>query len=549
MATPLPRRARAWAALALAAVAGGCATPIAPTGGPADTTPPTLVEASPADRATNVTSPTLTLTFSERLAPASATAVTVTPAGDVSPEVRVSAREIRVTLPELRDSTTYVVTVGTDLRDQQNVALREPITVAFATGDAIDAGRVAGVARDPATGAGAGGLAVWAYALADTAATPDPRAVAPGYRTETGADGAFRLDYLRPGPYFVAVVDDRNRNGRAEPAERSAAPPRAALVAADDTAAAAEPAAFWVALRDTIPPEALRVRPASDRRFSVRFSEPVRLLDATAGAWALADSASGRATALRPYQTASSPFEVSFEAADRLPATVHRLRFDAGPDVVADSAGLAPPPFALSFTPPARPDTLRARFDGFAPAASDSVVTLRPGARPGVRFTAPPPASVLATLAVAADGARRPAAFETTDGVTFRPDSAAALPALFALSVRVADSTFTQRFAVPDARETGGIVGRVDAPAPVFVEVRPESGEPTVVAAGADGAFVVDGLLPGPYTIRVWADLDGDGRWTGGSLAPYRAPEPLRLLAEPVQVRARWETEIDPVAL
>ena len=197
MRSPPPPVRLLFALLALA----GCATPGAPSGGPADTTPPTLVETAPADGATRVADRAVVLTFSERLDATAGQAVTVTPAADTAPEVRVRARQIEITLPELRDSTTYVVTVGTDLRDQQSVALREPITVAFATGDAIDAGRVAGVARDPATGAGAGGLAVWAYALADTAATPDPRAVAPDYRTETGADGAFRLDYLRPGPY------------------------------------------------------------------------------------------------------------------------------------------------------------------------------------------------------------------------------------------------------------------------------------------------------------------------------------------------------------
>ncbi|WP_420454193.1 Ig-like domain-containing protein [Rubrivirga sp.] len=528
---------------------GACATPVAPTGGPADTTPPVLVETSPADGATNVTERTLRLTFSERLASAAGAAVTVTPAGDVPPEVRVRGREIEVTLPALRDSTTYVVTVGTALADQRSVALRAPITVAFATGDVIDRGRIAGVVREPDTGAGVGGLAVWAYALPDTTARPDARAVAPDYRTETGADGAFRLEYLRPGPYAVAVVQDRNRNSRADPGERFAVAPRPVLRATADSATSA-PATFWTTALDTIPPVAQRLRPVSDRRLAVRFSEPVLLRDAAAWAAsvAVADSASGAAVPVAWYQPAGSAFEVWAEAARPLPAATLVTATPAGRAAVADSAGLGPGPFRLSVAPPARADTVVARFEAFVPSAPDSVVTLRPGQRPGVRFTTPP-GPRLDAVRLRTSGEPVPLSFVTADGVTFVADSTVALPSTFALTVPAGDTTRAQRFAVASDREVGAILGRVEGEGPVLVEVRPASGAPVVVRADADGAFVADGLLPGPYTLRVWDDRDGDGRWSGGRLAPYVAPEPLVLLAEPVQVRARWEAEIDPVTL
>ena len=136
------------------------------------------------------------------------------------------------------------------------------------------------------------------------------------------------------------------------------------------------------------------------------------------------------------------------------------------------------------------------------------------------------------------------------DGVTFRPDSTTALPEAFTLSVEVGpDSVRTRRYGVPDARDLGGILGQITADAPVVVEVRPESGAPILVRAEPDGSFLADGLLPGPYSLRIWADRDGDGQWTGGRLVPYRAAEPLYFSGQPVQVRARWETEIDPVTL
>ena len=487
-------------------VLAACATPAAPSGGPADTTPPALAGSLPETGATRVADSTLTLTFSERLDPSARTAVTVAPTGDTAPEVTVRGRELRVALPGLRDSTTYVVTVGTALKDNHGVALRAPITSAFATGDAIDAARIAGVVRQPETGAGVP-LAVWAYALADSAATPATGG-APDYRTETGADGAFSLEYLRPGPYAVVAVADGNRNLRADPGERFAVAPRPAVRA--DTADAA-PLALWVTTQDSIPPRAQRVRPASERRFSVRFDEPVQLRDISAEGSTVADSASGRTAAVQVYQPADAPFEVFVVTETPLAPTPHRVSFR--PAVAARARRLGRPvarPFSLSFTPPTRPDTVQSRFLGFVPSAlGDTVTVLRPGDVPRVRFSAPlSPVDRAARITIAADGQRLAMAFTTADGVTFapvRPDSAA-LPSRFTVSVQTPDSTFRQRFAIAGERETGGLVGRVDASGgPVVVEVRPESGEPITARAGDDGAFSVQDLLPGPYTLRVLA--------------------------------------------
>ena len=531
---------------------GACATPVAPTGGPADTTPPSLVSTDPADGSTNVTERTIRLTFSERLAATAANAVTVTPASDTPPEVRVRGREVDVILPSLRDSTTYVITVGTALADQRSVALRAPITVAFATGDAIDRGQIVGLAREPERGASAGGLAVWAYALPDTLAPPDPRKVKPDYRTETGTDGAFRLEYLRPGRYAVAAVQDRNRNGRADAGERFAASPTPFLVASADSAATPTPTTFWTTVLDTIPPAAQRLRPISDRRLALRFSEPIQLRDAAAfsDAVAVTDSASGAARAVSWYQPPGSAFEVVAEADAALPEARLVVAYTP-PDALAlaDSAGQGPDAFRLTTTPPARADTATARLDAFLPVSADSLTTLRPDQRPGVRFTSPPGA-LLDGVRLLTGGTPLPVRFESMDGVTFRPDSTTALPEAFTLSVEVGpDSVRTRRYGVPDARDLGGILGQITADAPVVVEVRPESGAPILVRAEPDGSFLADGLLPGPYSLRIWADRDGDGQWTGGRLVPYRAAEPLYFSGQPVQVRARWETEIDPVTL
>ncbi len=531
----------------------GCATPVAPTGGPVDATAPALVGSLPEAGAVRVSGRTVALTFSERIDPASAArAVRVTPES-APPTVRVSAATVTVELPPLREATTYVVTVGTDLADTRGVRLAAPITVAFSTGDALDSGRIDGLVRDPDTGRPAGGLAVWAYLTPDSLAAdslPDPRRRAPDYRTETAADGRFRLDYLRDAAAFVVAVEDANRNGRADDGEAFAVPPvprvrpvRPDSLAADSaTVSTVGPRldSLWLARADTTAPAVRALRAATARRLVLRLSERVRLSH-TRG-WTAVDSLTGAAVPLRPWRV--SPSELALVSDGPLPAA-GRLRL-ADASAAADSSGLALAPFERPFTAgAARADTSVARPVGWVPSAvPDSVRTLRSGEWPAARFSAPPDTASLAL--VGPDGAVLPSRVETEDGVTLRLVPLAPPPAgtPFALRVIVADSAAARRFRVPSADETGGIVGAAPWPGAV-VEARPADGGPTLTTrAGADGRFALAGLVAGRYSVRAFLDTDGDGRWSGGRLAPYTPPEPLARLAEPAAVRARWDADV-----
>jgi hypothetical protein len=556
---------RRFALLPALALLAACATPVAPTGGPVDATPPALVASAPAAGAVRVNGRTLTLTFSERVDPATAVrAIRVTPesreAGEANapPVVRVRAEVVTVELPPLREATTYVVTVGTDLADTRGVRLAAPLTVAFSTGDALDAGRLDGLVRDPDTGRPVGGLAVWAYLAADSLAADslaDPRRRAPDYRTETAADGRFRLDYLRDADAFVVAVADANRNSRADDGEAFAVPTvprlrpslpdslRADSTARDSTALASSASALaglWLARADTTAPEVRALRAATARRLVLRLSEPVRLRHVRG--WTAEDSLTGAVVPLRPWR--ASPSEIALASDAPLPAA-GRLRL-SDPTAVADSSGLALAPFVRAFTAgAARADTSAARVVAWVPSAvADSVRTLRTAEWPAARFTAAPDTSALALVSPAGDVL--PSRVETDDGLTLRLVPLAPPPAGTPFTLRVSrpDTTVSRRFRTPATDETGGIVGAAPWPDAV-VEARPVAGGPTVTArAGADGRFAVAGLVAGRYDVRAFADADGDGRWSGGRLAPYVPPEPLARLPEPAAVRARWDTEV-----
>lgn len=502
----------------------------------------------------NVRADRLVLTFSENVDEASATrALSIAPGWETPPEVRVRGRRVEIAFPDsLRANTTYVVTLDTNLRDLRGVALRQPITIAFATGPNLDRGQIAGRVLAPRSGAPVSGLDVFAYALADTAATdttalPDPRTDAPDYRTQTGEGGTFALDYLRPAPFFVVAVTDADRNRRAGPGEAFAVPADPVVhAAAPDSAGGPPPSLRFFRTRlDTIPPAPIRVRTRSNTRFAVRFDEPVVLRDLAPEAWVLVDSTSGLPAAVREVYADDDPQQIVLTT-EPLGTGPHRLWLDR-PAAVADSSGNTARPDTLVFTPATEADTLGVRFAGFLPSGSGARTALSPLDTAAVRFNAPPDSATLARIAVTDTlGAALPFALSTDDGVRYRIVPEAEGP--FRVEVPQPDSTHARLFDPASPDDLGDLAGVVVAPDSGRVVVEAVAGEARYVAqADATGAFKLTGLPEAEYRLRLFVDRNGNGRWDGGRLAPYRPPEPLRFLDAPQRVRPRWESVIDTV--
>ncbi|MEM1044358.1 MAG: Ig-like domain-containing protein [Bacteroidota bacterium] len=530
-----------------------CATPIAPRGGTPDRTPPRLEASDPVADTVNVRADRLTLTFSEAVDEGSVVrAFGIVPEWETAPEIIVRGRRVEVRFPDsLRANTTYVVTLDTNLRDLRNVALAQPITLAFATGPELDRGEITGRVLDPRLGTAVAGVDVFAYALADSLAVPDslpdPRQAAPDYRTQTDEGGQFTLGYLRDAPFFVVAVADAGRNRRADAGEDFAVPYKPVTMVSADSLAA-ELRLFRTRL-DTIPPAPLRVRTRSNRRFAVRFDESVVLRDRDPAAWSLADTTSGRPAAVQSVYADDDPQQLVLLTGP-LAATGHRISL-ARPSAVADSSGNAATAEALTFTPSLEPDTLQTRFLGFLPDAdplAGSGQALGALDTVAVRFNAPPDSATLRRVSVADTlGAAVPFALATRDGLRYRIGADTDQP--FRVTVPQPDSAYVRTFVpLPDDErgELSGVV--VSGERPIIVEAFSGAARYTAEADQA-GTFLLNGLPEGEVQLRVFADRNGNGRWDGGRLAPYAPPEPLRLIPIPQRVRPRWDTVVDTLTL
>ena len=498
----------------------GCANPSAPTGGPRDTTPPVLERLTPADDSVNVSVDTdIVLRFDKHIERSTAArAFSMTPEPERPPRFDFSGRTITVSFPEpLRDSTTYIVTFDTDLRDVRSVNLDEPLIFAFATGPQIDQGRIEGRIVEPERGAPEQGVDVFAYALPPgAAAPPDTLPEAPDFRTQTGSDGTFTFRNIREEPYYVIGVRDDNRNRFPDPNEAYAVPPVPVIEAVE----APEPTPVpWLLTRPApSEPRAERVRPRTERRQHVRFNQPVAWTERSPEAWVLVDSVAQDTIGIRSvYTSFDTPFEVGVEAEQALrEEQVHRLTVP--PSALADSLGRAVPDTTLRFTPSTAADEGRPELVGFRPDRSGGEAG-RPLTReeaPHLHVTLPLSSDVWNADVTAADtaGTPRTISASSADGLRYRIDVDPPLEPGMPVDLRIGqgvvseeDTVFTQRFRRLDREELGEIEFTVD------VEQRrwPERESPATDEPVSAFAPITRGWMPDALYASLPFDQEADG--------------------------------------
>lgn len=540
----------------------GCAVPVPPSGGPPDDQPPQVISTTPETGTVSVRPDRVVIRFNEFIEARSvATAVSVTPELNRPPEIRPGGRSVEILFREpLRDNTTYIVTVDTGLRDAHGVSLDTPIRVAFATGDRINLGRLAGEVVRASDGAPDAGLDIYAWVVQDSSRSAAFEAP-PDYRTQTDQRGRFSFSNLQETAYTVVGLRDGNRNRAIDPGEDIAWPPLALVTADSDSTSRG----VWLSSRlDTTSAELRRATGISTTRLALTFDEPVTLIDRDPARWELLDTLSLATSAVQSvFQRHDNPRNVTL--------ITQPLAGDHwevwGDGAVADSSGnvgmIGPVQLSMS----AAVDTSRLRFEGFEAdtLVTDGVSYLRPGTQARLLFSGPPDDSVLrAGVSVSDTTGALEWTWSTVDGTR--------------LSIAIGDRTASidvdlQAFSGPDsiatfvsrpaparalgeiagviavgsdmASDTLGVTPGARTAAPTILVEGYAVGHDAVVRTVADSTGVFSLLrLPDEeiYRLRLIEDLNGNGRWDGGQLAPFRAPERLGWLAETPEVRARWET-------
>ena len=526
------------AASALLILIGGCAEPRPPLGGPTDKAPPALVASEPANESVSIRPEFIRLTFSDYLDEASFTqAFSITPPLSGRPRLKWRGRSVTIRFDDAwRDSTTYVVTLDTQLRNWRGVGLLQPIIMAFATGPVIDQGRIRGRALEALRGESAEGLNVFAYP------TSDIKSSGPAYVTSTGENGQFDLSYVREADYHVIVLQDANRNQEPDPSERFAVPPQIFMPTVTDTTA--QRPVWVVGTLDSLAPAIDRIRAISGTRLSVRFTESVMMPQREPNNWSITDSLTRSPRAVQQVYSRIDDPQVIYLRTDSLDERTWSLSADP---TLSDSSGNGIIMDPVWFNGRARDDTTQLRFLGFLPDRSESVIGLGPLDYPGLRFNQPVADSLMFQIVQVTDslGAGLAFGFGSDNGSFYSVDAIRSPGDHAIIKLELPGASFEQAFRRLTERELGSLSGIViPGGDSVRVELLSELTGRLYVSEQPDhnGAYMFEGLPEEAFMIRAFIDQNGNGRWDAGAVDPYMAREPISWVSEPLTVRPRWDS-------
>ncbi|MDM7926008.1 MAG: Ig-like domain-containing protein [bacterium] len=545
-----------------------CAKQGFPPGGPEDKTPPSVLETVPGPGTVNVPlSPTVEIRFTEPVKPGpSGEAVFISPFEGRNAVVKWKGSRLRIRFREpLKPNCTYVVTLGSSIRDYRNNKMDSSFTLAFSTGPALDRGEIAG----RVFASGDAGADVWAYRLdgtGDGGSDPDPAVRPPDYIVQAAADGAFRFRHVAPVRYRLFAVRDRAGDRLYQPGEDEIGVPSRDLDPDPAGGLRADSCFLRPSRREPGVP-ALQAAAATDRNhLSVRFD---RWLTAAAPIpengvviSAAADS-SDRLAVRAAYLNRENPRELFVVTADQEGKKPYRflLRTDwtaAHPDTAWWKA---------TFDGSGRPDTTRPKLLKSSPAFRERA--FNPLAPVRLTFDEAMDTSRFSSGFTLSDTSGRP-----VDGLIRWTDPA---EALFTPAAGFAGSTdYELRLTGPGAADACGnaladtlipfrtstadtlseIAGtvRLSRPGPSgsFFVTAVQASSPGLrytVRAADDGVYRIRECLPGPYLLDCFLDRDGDGVWSAGSAFPFEPSEPFVVYRDTVRARSRWPNEGNDLTL
>ena len=197
--------------IAITLIWGGCANKVAPTGGPKDITPPTLVGSVPKNGNTNVKTTEFTLLFDELVTVKNIKKeLLITPRIDFEYDYKIKKNSVILTLEQALDSaTTYTFNFRNSIVDITENNPVEELIIAFSTGNILDTLELKGNINDLFTEEPIENLVVGLYKKNDTINLFNSP---PYYAGQTDKKGNYLFRNLKPEEYTINAFRDSNNN-------------------------------------------------------------------------------------------------------------------------------------------------------------------------------------------------------------------------------------------------------------------------------------------------------------------------------------------------
>lgn len=247
-----------------------CATPRGPSGGPPDRTPPVITETSPESETVNFQGREVELRFSKFMDRGSLQeALTIEPDLLINYEISWGRKSATIRFDEdLPDSTTVIIKIGTELEDTGNNSLETPFDLALSTGPDIDNASITGRLLTADDGSAEAGMRVFLYRQ------PFNLEERVNYVAQTDTGGVFRFSHLSEATYKAVWVQDLNRS-RIWDRDREMAQPFHDSTYTVEQDAEIEIGTIFISETDTTSPDLEGVGLLTETRLRLRFNEEV----------------------------------------------------------------------------------------------------------------------------------------------------------------------------------------------------------------------------------------------------------------------------------
>lgn len=559
----------------------GCASIKPPPGGEEDKTPPSIDTTYPFNNALNVPVTIKPhINFEQNVDRASfMQSVTLTPyMGGVIKFDWSGYDEVELELPEsLRDSTTYILTIGRDLKTRRSGVLTSPIQIIFSTGSSLDSGVISGKIYPAFQASGDenfSALFVFAYDItrrsADTLNLTTSR---PDYITQPDSKGNFELKALKIGHrYRVLAVGDEFRNRLYDHAIDSYGIPTGDVDLLENNFPTLS--IRMVPKIDTTKPRIEDIEVRDAYHFRVRFNEAV-------------DSSSVQEYNFELYREGEvSPMTLAAaykEDAEKKPSIVTLVPFDSlqvGSEytvhalntMIRDVNGnlMSPDHAPFRFSVPSTQDTFSPpRFIRYSVADSARNVSVLGNIK--VLLSDAANSLFLDSAFSLYDSTGRPVPIELRYGddsrVTVRSRDTLMQNAWYRLETsgelimspisayydKIRDTTYILRFHTEDLRDAGTVSGTVSFADSIYnpathrvviqlINVESNTRMRKVLSEGRS-TYSFDRVPAGRYKVRGWLTEMENNMWLGGKVHPFSTSMPTGEYQELIDVRSRWTVE------
>ncbi len=534
-----------------------CAVRRPPSGGPPDKTPPQVVSMFPTPDSTNVKQLAfLEIRFDEtvdRTSLRNQVWMLPEPPGGFTLKWK-GGKILRIMLNDsLESNQTYLLTVGTGVKDIRGNELKAPIVLPFSTGPHLDKGEISG----EVIGKNIKNVFVFAYRFTDS--LPDSAIFRnkPRYSTQVNEKGAYYLRYLSPGRYRIFALDDQDHNRLYTlQTDRIGIPFQD--ITLDSMKHAYADFNLVLTREDTTAPVFYRATAEHQHLIKLTFNEPV--LPATDSfAVSFMDSTNGSSLPVRYSEVDSKePSRLLIFTANQTETTYSgRLRG------ISDTTGnMLHGTVEFSVTGSAEPDTTSPRLITFSPGDNEKNIDYQSAI--SVTFNQPVDSSGLIESfalfkqdSTPVNGRWR---FSSLRHPIFVPDTLLEKGTGYFFKLDLSgvkdiygrgfgDSLHVHHFSTWDWADLGEITGTVRTNNPdwkrMIVTATPFTDKQKhYTVRGEIGKTYQISFLPGGlYKVNALVDVNENGELDGGSTVPFRFAEPYLIFPDTVKVRKRWTTE------